>query len=112
MEGKQERPQHKSFEPGKLKLPETKKQQMPAVSAHSGTTTTRCYAQIAHLATPRGAADSKPNCLCSPTTHAGSFRCRYHRTSSLDNHGGRAAPAQLPRDIHIYLLELLLMLKG
>lgn len=22
------------------------------------------------------------NCLCSPTTHAGSFRCRYHR------HGG------------------------
>ncbi|MBA0573808.1 hypothetical protein Golob_001065 [Gossypium lobatum] len=22
---------------------------------------------------------SKSNCLCSPTTHAGSFRCRYHR---------------------------------
>nr|XP_016465121.1 PREDICTED: uncharacterized protein LOC107787995 [Nicotiana tabacum] len=26
---------------------------------------------------------AKYNCLCSPTTHAGSFRCRYHRTSSL-----------------------------
>ncbi|KAH7860505.1 hypothetical protein Vadar_014200 [Vaccinium darrowii] len=25
----------------------------------------------------------KLNCLCSPTTHAGSFRCRYHRNSSL-----------------------------
>ncbi|KAK4369276.1 hypothetical protein RND71_013068 [Anisodus tanguticus] len=26
---------------------------------------------------------AKYNCLCSPTTHAGSFRCRYHRTFSL-----------------------------
>ncbi|KAM0998898.1 hypothetical protein FF1_005670 [Malus domestica] len=23
------------------------------------------------------------NCLCSPTTHVGSFRCRHHRTSSF-----------------------------
>ncbi|OWM81385.1 hypothetical protein CDL15_Pgr007423 [Punica granatum] len=23
------------------------------------------------------------NCLCSPTTHAGSFRCRFHRNSSM-----------------------------
>lgn len=26
---------------------------------------------------------SKTNCLCSPTTHAGSFRCRLHRAPSL-----------------------------
>lgn len=26
---------------------------------------------------------NKTNCLCSPTTHAGSFRCRLHRTTSL-----------------------------
>jgi len=26
---------------------------------------------------------TKTNCLCSPTTHAGSFRCRLHRTPSL-----------------------------
>ncbi|KAI4328157.1 hypothetical protein L6164_020537 [Bauhinia variegata] len=26
---------------------------------------------------------NKNNCLCSPTTHAGSFRCRLHRTPSL-----------------------------
>ncbi|OVA20599.1 hypothetical protein BVC80_1065g157 [Macleaya cordata] len=25
---------------------------------------------------------SKTNCLCSPTTHAGSFRCRLHRAPS------------------------------
>nr|AFK43613.1 unknown [Lotus japonicus] len=26
---------------------------------------------------------TKTNCLCSPTTHAGSFRCRLHRTPSF-----------------------------
>ncbi|XP_027347815.1 uncharacterized protein LOC113859200 [Abrus precatorius] len=26
---------------------------------------------------------TKTTCLCSPTTHAGSFRCRLHRTPSL-----------------------------
>ncbi|GMH31112.1 hypothetical protein Nepgr_032955 [Nepenthes gracilis] len=26
---------------------------------------------------------TKGNCLCSPTSHAGSFRCRLHRASSL-----------------------------
>ncbi|KAK9277101.1 hypothetical protein L1049_006640 [Liquidambar formosana] len=25
----------------------------------------------------------KGSCLCSPTTHAGSFRCRLHRSPSL-----------------------------
>ncbi|KAK4280871.1 hypothetical protein QN277_012433 [Acacia crassicarpa] len=26
---------------------------------------------------------SKGQCLCSPTTHPGSFRCRFHRSSSM-----------------------------
>ncbi|OMP10092.1 hypothetical protein COLO4_04829 [Corchorus olitorius] len=26
---------------------------------------------------------TKTNCLCSPTTHVGSFRCRLHRAPSL-----------------------------
>ncbi|PIA58406.1 hypothetical protein AQUCO_00500376v1 [Aquilegia coerulea] len=30
----------------------------------------------------------KAPCLCSPTTHAGSFRCRHHRNSLLSRHGG------------------------
>ena len=25
----------------------------------------------------------RSNCLCSPTTHAGSFRCRNHRNANL-----------------------------
>ncbi|KAK4780781.1 hypothetical protein SAY87_016887 [Trapa incisa] len=29
----------------------------------------------------RQASATKSTCLCSPTTHAGSFRCRLHRTS-------------------------------
>ncbi|ESQ42847.1 hypothetical protein EUTSA_v10015819mg [Eutrema salsugineum] len=29
----------------------------------------------------------RQNCLCSPTTHAGSFRCRHHRVESLTRAG-------------------------
>ncbi|XP_048229041.1 uncharacterized protein LOC125369817 [Ricinus communis] len=28
-------------------------------------------------------ASARWNCLCSPTTHAGSFRCRFHRTPGM-----------------------------
>ncbi|GAA0157804.1 hypothetical protein LIER_43419 [Lithospermum erythrorhizon] len=31
---------------------------------------------------------SKNYCLCSPTTHTGSFRCRMHRAPSGDFGGG------------------------
>ncbi|KAI3419882.1 ABC transporter domain-containing protein [Psidium guajava] len=31
----------------------------------------------------KAAGAGKSSCLCSPTTHAGSFRCRYHRNSSI-----------------------------
>ncbi|PIN20351.1 hypothetical protein CDL12_06942 [Handroanthus impetiginosus] len=31
----------------------------------------------------KSSSGRRHNCLCSPTTHAGSFRCRYHRTSGL-----------------------------
>ncbi|VVB16166.1 unnamed protein product [Arabis nemorensis] len=37
-----------------------------------------------------GSSSGKParqNCLCSPTTHAGSFRCRHHRADSLTRVG-------------------------
>ncbi|GFP97508.1 hypothetical protein PHJA_001894900 [Phtheirospermum japonicum] len=31
----------------------------------------------------QGSVNNKSNCLCSPTTHVGSFRCRLHRGPSL-----------------------------
>ncbi|KAJ6769287.1 hypothetical protein OIU74_022865 [Salix koriyanagi] len=31
----------------------------------------------------RQSSATKSNCLCSPTSHAGSFRCRLHRAPSL-----------------------------
>ncbi|KAG8387156.1 hypothetical protein BUALT_Bualt03G0223900 [Buddleja alternifolia] len=31
----------------------------------------------------RKSASIRQNCLCSPTQHAGSFRCRYHRSTSM-----------------------------
>ncbi|XWS11393.1 hypothetical protein CRYUN_Cryun38cG0080000 [Craigia yunnanensis] len=42
---------------------------------------------------PRGPGNStKPsgtrwNCLCSPTTHEGSFRCRHHRVAGMTRGG-------------------------
>ncbi|KAL3821612.1 hypothetical protein ACJIZ3_007517 [Penstemon smallii] len=35
----------------------------------------------------RKAASVRQNCLCSPTTHAGSFRCRYHRNNNSSSGG-------------------------
>lgn len=39
---------------------------------------------------------TKTNCLCSPTTHAGSFRCRLHRTPSLQR--TKSMESHSPRD--------------
>lgn len=38
-------------------------------------------------------ASQKMNCLCSPTTHVGSFRCRLHRSSM--NHATRSVGSNL-----------------
>lgn len=36
------------------------------------------------------------NCLCAPTTHAGSFRCRYHRRNAgLGMSRGVSVPSNL-----------------
>ncbi|KAK3009006.1 hypothetical protein RJ639_013346 [Escallonia herrerae] len=42
---------------------------------------------------------AKNNCLCSPTTHPGSFRCRLHRTPSFQRSksiDSNSAPVQDP----------------
>ncbi|KAF5940066.1 hypothetical protein HYC85_021233 [Camellia sinensis] len=38
-------------------------------------------------------------CLCSPTTHAGSFRCRLHRTPTLQRTKSMDSSASL-KDSH------------
>ncbi|KAJ7963573.1 putative Serine-rich protein-related [Quillaja saponaria] len=49
-----------------------------------------------HLVSPRTptsqtivtkSSSARFNCLCSPTTHVGSFRCRHHRNSALHRGG-------------------------
>ncbi|KAK7301890.1 hypothetical protein RJT34_12767 [Clitoria ternatea] len=37
---------------------------------------------------PRKTPNGRVNCLCSPTTHVGSFRCRHHRASGGIRRGG------------------------
>lgn len=43
-------------------------------------------------------------CLCAPTTHAGSFRCRLHRANSW---GGRAGPVRHGQDLEVSTASLI-----
>ncbi|GFQ05962.1 hypothetical protein PHJA_002740200 [Phtheirospermum japonicum] len=44
----------------------------------------------------RKAASVRNSCSCSPTTHAGSFRCRQHRNNSSGlRHGGMSIGSKL-----------------
>ncbi|KAH7843512.1 hypothetical protein Vadar_017496 [Vaccinium darrowii] len=55
----------------KINLEEVKNTTLVSTSSPSSPTTLRKASSV------------KYNCLCSPTTHAGSFRCRYHRNSGI-----------------------------
>ncbi|KAL9688935.1 hypothetical protein QQ045_033362 [Rhodiola kirilowii] len=37
-----------------------------------------------HILTRQTSGSKGGSCLCSPTTHAGSFRCRMHRSPSMN----------------------------
>ncbi|KAF8390501.1 hypothetical protein HHK36_025028 [Tetracentron sinense] len=55
------------------------------------------------LAAPltRQSSAAKTHCLCSPTTHAGSFRCRLHRSPTLHRSksmDSATAPVLPPKD--------------
>lgn len=43
---------------------------------------------------------TKNNCLCSPTTHTGSFRCRLHRTPSGIQRTKSINSDSKPRDLN------------
>ncbi|OVA08283.1 hypothetical protein BVC80_1297g38 [Macleaya cordata] len=66
--------------PPKLNLDEINKRPSAALLIMSPATHRSMQKQSSNSA--------KANCLCSPTTHAGSFRCRHHRTSPLTRSGG------------------------
>ncbi|KAL6899852.1 hypothetical protein ACP4OV_006510 [Aristida adscensionis] len=38
-------------------------------------------------ASSTGSHGGAPKCVCAPATHAGSFKCRLHRTNSQGGHG-------------------------
>ncbi|KAK7387189.1 hypothetical protein VNO78_27766 [Psophocarpus tetragonolobus] len=40
-------------------------------------------------------SSGKLNCLCSPTTHVGSFRCRHHRTSRSEMRRGKSVGSNI-----------------
>nr|KAJ0186258.1 hypothetical protein LSAT_V11C900491730 [Lactuca sativa] len=96
MEGKQERPK---LDPPKQALENISKQMSGNFAAQSPRYGSTCT-KLLHFGVQDGdgmrriPSEGKMNCLCSPTTHAGSFRCRLHRTSSNTNNnsssGGRS----------------------
>ncbi|CAA0836948.1 serine-rich protein-related [Striga hermonthica] len=43
----------------------------------------------------RKTASVRNSCLCSPTTHAGSFRCRLHRAHPGLRHGSMSVGSKL-----------------
>ncbi|KAE9598560.1 hypothetical protein Lalb_Chr15g0082301 [Lupinus albus] len=43
----------------------------------------------------RKSASVRMDCLCSPTTHAGSFRCRHHRAGTGGMHRGGSVGSNL-----------------
>ncbi|KAL8474068.1 hypothetical protein ACS0TY_030788 [Phlomoides rotata] len=73
-----------SEESKKGNKPETPKINVPTLTLDDIKAVTR--PSSSHPSSPvclRKTTSVRANCLCSPTTHAGSFRCRYHRNSSL-----------------------------
>ncbi|KNA10845.1 hypothetical protein SOVF_140620 [Spinacia oleracea] len=40
-------------------------------------------------------ASIKRTCMCSPTSHPGSFRCSMHRNASRDSHSASCSPGRL-----------------
>ncbi|CAL0331537.1 unnamed protein product [Lupinus luteus] len=61
----------------------TKEMKIQISSGNDVISGTRVEFQGAQGVLTRQPSMTKNNCLCSPTTHAGSFRCRLHRTPSL-----------------------------
>lgn len=50
----------------------------------------------------------KYNCLCSPTTHVGSFRCRHHRNMSRNSRSVGSKLNELAGDTWHFALALIL----
>ncbi|OIV94492.1 hypothetical protein TanjilG_25554 [Lupinus angustifolius] len=61
----------------------TKEMKIQISSANDAISSTGMEFQGTQGVLTRQPSMTKNNCLCSPTTHAGSFRCRLHRTPSL-----------------------------
>ncbi|URE19809.1 hypothetical protein MUK42_03496 [Musa troglodytarum] len=76
-EGKEQQQHHHHHSP------ECHHQQPGAPSPRTSRRTRSSVSSTVAKVTPAAA----PKCVCAPTTHAGSFKCRLHRVSSRPLHG-------------------------
>ncbi|KAG8064422.1 hypothetical protein GUJ93_ZPchr0004g40335 [Zizania palustris] len=47
----------------------------------------RSWSSAASVPSAGGSHGAAPKCVCAPATHAGSFKCRLHRSSPHGGHG-------------------------
>ncbi|KAF5746557.1 hypothetical protein HS088_TW06G00728 [Tripterygium wilfordii] len=66
-----------------------KKEMKVEIPSESDTKVTQTYSGLT-----RQPSVPKTNCLCSPTSHAGSFRCRLHRAPTLQRTKSTGAAAK------------------
>jgi hypothetical protein len=64
----------------------------PTGAAASPKTMRRSWSSASSGHSGHGHGHRAPKCVCAPATHAGSFKCRLHRTSSH----GHAHPSSPP----------------
>ncbi|KAI3991508.1 hypothetical protein MKX01_006810 [Papaver californicum] len=69
-------------------------------SPRAGTSSPRGVSSPSMRSRLQKQASVRANCLCSPTTHAGSFRCRLHRSSELSR-SGNSIGSKLSELVHV-----------
>ncbi|XP_050238701.1 uncharacterized protein LOC126688145 [Mercurialis annua] len=69
--------------PSKITVPTTNMDSVKKPNTNATTPSSSPKLQRALTRPPSG----RWNCLCSPTTHVGSFRCRFHRSHGMSRGG-------------------------
>ncbi|GAB2279798.1 hypothetical protein Dimus_014437 [Dionaea muscipula] len=72
-----------------------KKESLPMIEEEQLQTSSNVAAGEFVRPSMRKSSSVKSSCLCSPTTHVGSFRCRLHRNAGADIRRGYSVGSDL-----------------
>ncbi|XP_062223206.1 uncharacterized protein LOC133922063 [Phragmites australis] len=83
-------------EEGRFHGPHHSSSTTPTGAAASSPRTMRRSFSSASSAGSHGGGGAAPKCVCAPATHAGSFKCRLHRTNSQGHGHPHPSPPASP----------------